>query len=515
MEQQIKTKKRNITIAVNIALFVIAVTYVLLFCMGTSVLFPDFWAYDGTIFMYEGAGMLHGRVPYKDMFEIKGPMLFFIQWLGQLIYHGRLGAMLLEMINFTVIIFCTYYIARQFLSVSKSFIAVGLSLIYWCGFLRYGNTVEEYAMGFTMIALYIFVKDLVRDNFVNCRHYFLYGVLAMCAALTRLTECAIVGGVLIYVFIHHLRKKDIREAAILFGIALSGCAAVLTPFLVYFGYHHALYDMLDGMLLFSLRYAGFNRGTLLDYRRLGIIAFLIFIAVFVMIKKRHRLGKFTGLLSAILLILFMATGMTYEHYMIVAIPCFLLSFIIAIDTFDWKNKKKGKRNFALGILFALFLFCCNIWPLGGSFKHVVGGLRQLARLDPVDDAVIFANKIDDLIESEYRNSVYHYECPPSIPYITDTYSTARHFVFQDMLSGDPDRKEMIYKEFDDSDAHYVVMSKGAWLTYNTESGKQNSGCDTRILDILKKEYTEKYGSEKFVLLERRETQKIDNAVTQR
>ncbi|MFQ9073882.1 MAG: hypothetical protein ACLR43_15090 [Faecalibacillus faecis] len=48
--------------------------------------------------------MFNGKVPYKDLFEQKGPLLYLIYGIGYLISHDTfLGVYLLEVISYTIL----------------------------------------------------------------------------------------------------------------------------------------------------------------------------------------------------------------------------------------------------------------------------------------------------------------------------------------------------------------------------------------------------------------------------
>ena len=55
---------------------------------------------DSAIFVYIGERMLAGKIPYVDLFDHKGPVLFFIQYLGLLLSPGSTnGIWVLEVVN--------------------------------------------------------------------------------------------------------------------------------------------------------------------------------------------------------------------------------------------------------------------------------------------------------------------------------------------------------------------------------------------------------------------------------
>ena len=61
---------------------VITAAVVLLICSKSSPLYPlNDWV-DANTFLTIGRGSLHGKVPYRDLYEQKGPVLYFIHTLA-------------------------------------------------------------------------------------------------------------------------------------------------------------------------------------------------------------------------------------------------------------------------------------------------------------------------------------------------------------------------------------------------------------------------------------------------
>lgn len=86
-----------------IAILLVASIFTLLICSKNSPLYPyNDWV-DGNAFFTMGKGMFNGKVPYKDLFEQKGPLLYLIYGIGYLISHDTfLGVYLLEVISYTI-----------------------------------------------------------------------------------------------------------------------------------------------------------------------------------------------------------------------------------------------------------------------------------------------------------------------------------------------------------------------------------------------------------------------------
>ena len=62
--------------------------------------------YDAECFFTMGKSMMHGIVPYLELFEQKGPLLFFIYGIASLISNSSfIGVFILEIISYTIFLF--------------------------------------------------------------------------------------------------------------------------------------------------------------------------------------------------------------------------------------------------------------------------------------------------------------------------------------------------------------------------------------------------------------------------
>ena len=63
---------------------------------------------DAAFFRLVGQGMTQGYLPYRDFFDMKGPFLFLIEYIGQLLSYGRLGIFVLQWLNLfgSIVIIC-------------------------------------------------------------------------------------------------------------------------------------------------------------------------------------------------------------------------------------------------------------------------------------------------------------------------------------------------------------------------------------------------------------------------
>lgn len=66
-------------------LFLLSALFMLIMGSNTSPAAPHYYGADSSFFSAVGAGILRGRLPYVDYFDMKGPYLFLIEALGHLI----------------------------------------------------------------------------------------------------------------------------------------------------------------------------------------------------------------------------------------------------------------------------------------------------------------------------------------------------------------------------------------------------------------------------------------------
>lgn len=121
---------------------------------------------DSTWYMYFGHAMKKSQLMYVDIFDHKGPLLFFINYIGMLISE-----------NFGVWIMCTaaifmfyifsYKTARLVTSKVFSLLVISLSAVCICGCLQGGNYADLYSMPFIMYSVYVYLSFFINEESVK------------------------------------------------------------------------------------------------------------------------------------------------------------------------------------------------------------------------------------------------------------------------------------------------------------------------------------------------------------
>ena len=96
-KKQFEIKKFDLSVHIHLKNFLI-----ILLCFGITFLFflfcnPNSFLYvfnnnpDQNWYITMGEGMLAGKVPYKDLFEQKGPLVYFAYAWARLLFYCRRG----------------------------------------------------------------------------------------------------------------------------------------------------------------------------------------------------------------------------------------------------------------------------------------------------------------------------------------------------------------------------------------------------------------------------------------
>jgi len=223
---------------------------------------------DSSVFLTIGQGMLHGKLPYADFFDHKGPLIYFINALG-LSIGGMLGVWFIELFLMCVSVFFAYKTARFFSSKLASFLGTGFSFALLSYFLVGGNLTEEYVLPFIFISLYIFVRYCFSQIEPDIKQITILGLCFSISLFLRPNMFGVWFGFCIVILIQKLIKKEYKTLItyiLFFIIGMSIVFFLIVLFLIKKG----IFDD------FIYQYIVFNRFFLQDYQQ-GIKLFESFI----------------------------------------------------------------------------------------------------------------------------------------------------------------------------------------------------------------------------------------------
>lgn len=311
-----------------------ALLLLLIFSWSTSPLYCTYGC-DSPFFQIIGLGILQGKVPYVDLFDHKGPVLFFIEALGYSFGLGRLGLWLLQLVFMTCTLALTFKVARL-LSASdrQAYTATALTLIPMVDFIVEGNQCEEWELPFICGALLISCGHVLSgDGRMAWWKHFLMGLLFSIVFYIRPNDGVMwIGGLYFGLFLINIVDRRFSEAFKGAGLFLSAFVVVSLPVFGYFLARGAVGDFLYGMIIHNIKYTS---DALFTWGGIWMIAIPVLIVSITMAATRDRRKLWYLFIPVLVLVLLLIGKRDYYHYLLPFSPYVAICFTLMLER-KWK-----------------------------------------------------------------------------------------------------------------------------------------------------------------------------------
>ncbi|MCL1943247.1 MAG: hypothetical protein FWF54_06850 [Candidatus Azobacteroides sp.] len=267
---------------------IIAFLFLLISSTSISPIYPP-CTKDDSLFILIGKSILDGKILYKDLFDHKGPVLFYMDSLGQLIYPDQTGAFIYTVINLSIILYVIRKISLFFIKPNQIWIIIAsfLSLFF---ITNEGNSNESKSLLFIFIPLFLILKYYFSNKKSHPLLYsFIYGICSSLVIFIRINNavalCAIILSLVIFLIINKEWKN------LLFNTLTFLFSFILICFIIcfYFYINNAFYDMIEGTFLHNLKYASIDS---FQVELIVIVSFAItifaLINIYIYIERERR-----------------------------------------------------------------------------------------------------------------------------------------------------------------------------------------------------------------------------------
>ncbi len=214
-------------------------------CSKSSFLYPfNDWV-DANCYFTVGKGMLQGKVVYRDLFEQKGVLLYFLHALAYLVSHTTfIGVFFIEVIAGTAYL---YYAAKTVtLFVDERWACVILpvlaALVYSSKYFAHGDSAEELCLPLLMAGFYHLLRFFRDSETLTLRTVAVCGALAGCVLWIKYTMLGFWLGFIVAIFVALLLKRQAKKAFAACACFLAGMIAAAIPWAVYFAANGASED---------------------------------------------------------------------------------------------------------------------------------------------------------------------------------------------------------------------------------------------------------------------------------
>lgn len=239
-----------------LGLFTIVGAFIMTFCSYTSPAFYFDTSPDNNAFFTVGKAMMHGIVPYKDIFEQKGPYVYFLHGLAYLFSQRSFTLIFIyEIATLVAAMFLVYQIAKVFNTRELPALVTGLlspALFLYHPYYDYGDTVEFFTLPFLLSLIYLIVL-LDRRQTVSHWWYVAQGALVGIVFLSKYT---LLGAWIVFYLVmagYRLAKHQWRALGQLVGWSVLGFAVTTVPWLIYFLATKSLGAFINVYILFNTK----------------------------------------------------------------------------------------------------------------------------------------------------------------------------------------------------------------------------------------------------------------------
>ena len=450
---------------------------------------------DSSVFLYIGKAMHNGDIPYKELFDHKGILLYFIEYFGYLIGFGnQIGVWIIELINLLVTALVLFKIANLF-SISNTVCLLSTYIVLHLSSITFfvgegGNLTEEYALPWISISLYIVVKFFITKEYKRWQ-IILLGVCFAFVFFLRVNMVGLWGALIVSVLVFFVKRKriaDIFKCSLLFFI---GCLLVIAPLMIYFILTDSLYYMIDYYFVFNLSYTGaYSKKGIITFffdciTFAGLVNFFIVYSMLINYKNKVLWVNFITLLFAF--VSSGISGLTYAHYGIILIPFFLIPTVISISPLMEKTKEISRvitKKRVVSLVVLLCVLCVAIYPAVRFYftlsePTTYNELYQYisSKTTEKDDVLILENNVSTYLNTNrHTNNKFFYQVLPI---------DVSNRLFEEFLS-----------ELDNKPSDYIFYLKTDDSAYN--SAKEPANNRERVILYLNAQCEKgKYQLEKY------------------
>lgn len=364
---------------------------------------------DSNVFKTVALYMENGLMPYKDTFDHKGPIIYIINFFGNIISYLR-GVWYVEWFFLTITFGAIYKTARIFCDEFCAFATVLLSTAPLFRYYYGGNFTEEYAMAYIAVALFIFMDYLKNDIITRIRLI----VCGICFGSVLMLRVNLISVWIVFscaVLFSSLKEKKYSCLKYYLVWFLCGMSIVLVPIIIWLVKNRALMDFWNCYIKFNMQYSSaMSDMTMIEklwngffyFSKPPIVILSMFITVYLILFRRKLIDIAYGCYFLLEFIMLSMSGMTYDHYGMVLIP--LIATPLAIGMGNINENDKNRMPFA-AICLIVFITVPNWMDLVENIPDQYGQdyeSENLSSAQEISNIILAYGEPDDTL-SVYGN----------------------------------------------------------------------------------------------------------------
>ncbi len=437
-----------------------AVLVLSLLSVTTSPVFSNSYTNDSSVYQLLGKYWAKGFLPYVDIWEQKGPFIFFVNAIGYLMTGDRIGVFVIQVVFWAVSTFLTYKTSRLSFAVTPSLLLTTIIIIVAASALQGGDMTEEFVLPFIIASIWLVYRWLARvektDEIDHPASYaFVYGLVLGSSAMSRLTNALGICGVVFVIVLILVRRGKWTNLCHNALAYVGGVAVVVLPFVCYFAFHGALGDMLYGTFVFPLSYAAGSENHLNELPVLKgfLLTFfwcygLLLVALMNLFLKPMRLRSLVWLGASLPLMIWFVQSNGYGHYSLLSAPYMI---VIIMELKEAMKCAKFKWIYRGVVIVIALVFAIK-------FSLTLAGCCELKER-PMQDEAAFAQLAKRISTDIMPQTLAGYNVSPNFYLKYDIKPYYKMISEQDRLSQyDKNLRNEIVHTYANGNAPIVVLS---------------------------------------------------------
>lgn len=361
---------------------------------------------DGGFFIYVGKALRSGATLYDDIWDSKGPLIFWINALGVGADYSRWGVFFIELCFEVIALFIAYWIIKKQYGFLPALVTIIISSFLLKKVIGPGNSTEEYSILFTWLAIAALAL-LINNQGKTFWPFFIMGVTIVLNFLLRANNLGTQVIVILSAFFYVFNKQKEANFWHTLVYLVIGTLTVVIPISLYFMINGTFTAMIEASIIYNFAYSTamdnpFSNGIAPAVNAFKGWFFIILLIWMLGIKylfldlRRKEFNPFlfvTVLALPVEALMSSISGRGYTHYIICWIPAcmLLLAFgisILQIEAIKTEFRKKCETTHASFVLVFIIIF---LFTVVGSFNSFYATVKFIG-----------ASMIRPSISREYR-----------------------------------------------------------------------------------------------------------------
>ncbi len=345
---------------------------------------------DADVFMTVGKSMLRGKVLYRDIFDQKGPVLFFLHEIAAAIsYTSFLGIYIFEVLGLWCFAWYSLKTIRLFSGsrLNVPLLCLLMLLTVTSDAFYYGDSVEEFCLPLLSYALFLMLRFVRTYEMPRWYQNLFLGIGAGAVFWMKFNIFVLFygGSLLALVYIAY-REGVLRKFWQVVGWVVLGVGIVTALVLAYFIRHHAIEALMDAYFYTNLfKYNGTASNGEPDvwwfiFVKLVILALLLMPVILTKASKDVKLLVLGSYGTLLLSFTFLTVQFYYFLLLYVYGPLFIVFF---------RRMRPTARVYGFMLVVAAGAVGLNwniVTLLNGTFSHVTLDITEIVNRNTSEDS---------------------------------------------------------------------------------------------------------------------------------